>query len=44
MFPIRELEKIFGPKEYEVTKKWRRLRNEELNELYFTPNTIRAIR
>ena len=28
------LRKIFGPKRYEVTEEWRKLHNEELNDLY----------
>jgi hypothetical protein len=35
---------IFGPKRYEVTRECRRLRNEELNDLYFSPNIIRVIK
>jgi hypothetical protein len=40
----RVLGKIFGPKRGEVTGKWRRLRNEEFNNLYFSPNIIRVIK
>jgi hypothetical protein len=35
---------IFGPKRDEVTGGWGRLRNEELNDLYSSPNIIRVIR
>jgi hypothetical protein len=35
---------IFGPKRDEVTGEWRRLHNEELNDLYSSPNTIRVIK
>jgi hypothetical protein len=35
---------IFGPKRDEVTGEWRRLHNEELNDLYFSPNIIRVIK
>jgi hypothetical protein len=38
------LRKIFGPKRVEVTEKWRRLHNEELYALYFSPNIIQVIR
>jgi hypothetical protein len=38
------LGKIFGPRRDEVTGKWRRLRNEELNDLYSSPNIIRVIK
>jgi hypothetical protein len=29
---------IFGPKRDEVTEDWRKLHNEELNDLYSSPN------
>jgi len=29
----RELRRIFGPKRVEVTQEWRKLHNEELNDL-----------
>jgi len=32
---------IFEPKRDEVTGEWRRLYNEELNDLYCSPNIIR---
>jgi hypothetical protein len=32
---------IFGPKRDEAAGEWRRLHNEELNELYSLPNIIR---
>ena len=35
---------IFGPKMDEVTGKMRKLRNEELNDLYCSPNVIRVIK
>jgi hypothetical protein len=40
----RVLRRIFGPKRDEVTGEWRRLHNEELNDLYSSPNTIRVIK
>jgi hypothetical protein len=38
------LRKIFGPKIEEVAGDWRRLHNEELCNLYVSPNIIRAIK
>ena len=38
------LRRIFGPKRDEVTREWRKLHNEELNDLYSLPNIIRAIK
>jgi len=35
--------RIFGPRKDEVTGKWRRLHNEELNDLYSSPNIVRVI-
>jgi hypothetical protein len=40
----RVLRKIFGPKRDEVTGEWRRLHNEEFNNLYSSPNIIRVIK
>ena len=37
------LRKLLGPKRYEVTGDWRRLHNEELYGLYFSPDIIRLI-
>jgi hypothetical protein len=41
-FENRMLRRIFGPKRDDVTGEWRRLHNEELNDLYCSPNIIRA--
>jgi hypothetical protein len=38
------LRKIFGPKNDEVTGEMRRLRNEELCDLYCLPNIARVIK
>ena len=35
---------IFGPRRDEVTAEWRRLHNEELNDLYSSPNIVRVIK
>jgi hypothetical protein len=44
VFENRVLRKIFGPKRDEVTGEWRRLNNEECNDLYSSPNIIRVIK
>jgi hypothetical protein len=44
VFENRVLRKIFGPKRDEVTGEWRRLHNEDLNDLYSSPNIIRVIK
>jgi len=38
------LRRIFGPRRDEVTGEWRRLHNEEPNDLYSTPNIVRVIK
>jgi len=38
------LRRIFGPRRDEVTGEWRRLHNEELNDLYCSPNIVREIK
>jgi hypothetical protein len=40
----RVLRGIFGPKTDEVTRKWRKLHNEELRNLYSSPSIIRMIK
>ena len=40
----RVLGRTFGPKRDEVTGEWRKLHNEELNDLYCSPNIVRVIK
>ena len=44
MFENIVLRRIFGPRRDEVTGEWRRLHNEELNDLYCSPNIVRVIK
>ena len=44
LFENRVLRRIFGPKRDEVTREWRKLHNEELNDLYSSPNIIRVLK
>ena len=44
VFENRVLRRIFGPKRGEVRRKWRKLHNEELNDLYSSPNIVRVIK
>jgi hypothetical protein len=37
------LRRIFGPKRDEVTGEWRKLHNEELYDLYSSPNTVQVM-
>ena len=44
MFENRVLRRIFGPRRDGVRGEWRRLHNEELNDLYSSPNIVRVIK
>jgi len=44
VFENRVLRRIFGPRRNEVKGEWRRLHNEELNNLYSSPNIVRVIK
>jgi hypothetical protein len=44
VFENRVLRRIFGPKREEVAGDWKRLHNEELHDLYASPNIIRVIK
>jgi len=44
VFEKRVLRRIFGPKRDDVAREWRKLCNEEPNDLYSSPNFIRVIK
>ena len=44
VFENRVLRRIFGPRRDGVTGEWRKLHNEELNDLYSSPNIVRVIK
>jgi hypothetical protein len=44
VFETRVLRRIFGPKRDEVTGEWSKLHNEELHNLYSSPNIIRQVK
>ena len=44
VFENRVLRRIFGPKREGVTGEWRKLHNEELNDLYSSPKILRVIK
>ena len=44
VFENRVLRKVFVLKRDEVTGKWRKLYNEELNDLYSLPNIVRVVK
>jgi len=44
VFKNMVLRRIFGPRRDDLTGEWRRLHNEELNDLYSSPNIVRVIK
>ena len=44
MFENMVFRRIFGPRRDEVSGEWRRLHNEEINDLYSSPNIVRVIK
>jgi hypothetical protein len=44
VFENKMLRRVFGPKRDEVTGEWRKLHNEELNDLYFLPIIVRVVK
>jgi len=44
VFVSRVLRRIFGPERDEVTVVWKKPYNEELNDLYSSPNIVRVIK
>ena len=44
VFESRVLRRIFGPKRDKVTGEWRKLHNEELNDLYSLPKIVQVIK
>jgi hypothetical protein len=43
VFENRMLRRVFGPKRDEVTGEWRKLHNEELNNMYSSPSIVRVV-
>jgi len=41
---LRVLRRVFGPKRDEVTGEWRKLRNEDLSDLYSLPNIVHVVK
>jgi len=43
VFENRVVRKLLGPRKDEIPAEWKRLHNEELHDLYSSPNIIRVI-
>jgi hypothetical protein len=41
---LRVLSGVFRPKRDEVKGEWRKVHNQELNDLYYSPNVVRVIK
>jgi hypothetical protein len=44
VFEHRVLRGMFGPKRDELAGEWKKLHNEELNDLYSSPNIVRLMK
>jgi len=44
VFENRVVRRMHGPKRDEVTGEWRKIHNEELNDLYFSSNIVQVIK
>jgi len=44
VFENRVLRRVYGPRRNEVTREWRKLYNEEFNNLYSSPNIVWVIK
>jgi hypothetical protein len=44
VFENRVLRRVFWPRRDEVTREWRKLHNEELNDLYCSSNIVRVVK
>ena len=44
VFENRVLRRVFGPKTAEVPREWRKVHNEELNDLNYLPSIVRVVK